>query len=46
VRLHHGSEALNGGKGIGVPGGQLLRSLKPSSDFTLIRDEFGHGTAD
>jgi hypothetical protein len=46
VRLHHRPEVLNGGEGIGVPGGQLLRSLKPSCHFTFNRDEFRHGTAD
>jgi len=45
-RLHHGPEALQGGKGIGVTGGQLLRSLKPSCDFTFNRDDFRDGTAD
>jgi hypothetical protein len=46
VRLHHLPEALNGGKAIKVPGRQRLRSLKPSGHFTLIRDDFRHGTAD
>jgi hypothetical protein len=29
-----------------VTGGQLLRSLKPSCDFTFNRDDFRDGTAD
>jgi hypothetical protein len=46
VRLHQQPEALNGGEGIGVSGGQLLRSLKPPRHVTLERDEFCHCTAD
>jgi hypothetical protein len=46
VHLHHWPEALNGGEGIGVSGGQLLRSLKPSRQFTLERGEFRYATAD
>jgi hypothetical protein len=46
VRLHHRPEALNGGEGIGISGGQLLRSLKPTGYFTLESDKFQDGTAD
>ncbi|MCY1303456.1 hypothetical protein D9M70_531650 [compost metagenome] len=46
VRLHHRPEALNGGEGIEVSGGQLLRLLKPSCHVTLGRGEFRHGTTD
>jgi hypothetical protein len=46
VRLHHRPEVLNGGEGIGVSGGQLLRSLKPCCHVTLGCDEFRYGTVD
>ena len=37
---------MNGGEGIGVSASQMLRSLKPSCQFALERDEFRHGAAD